>query len=277
VIALGAWPRREETFEAEWLYETPQWINFLASFIIILAAADVGRRLGRRIHRRDPEAGGSHVGTLQSALLGLLSLMIGFTFSLALSRFEARKAAVVDEANAIGTTVLRAKLLSEPIASETTGLLHRCVDLRIALSDDDATPMQRSDAIHASLQLQDELWRQGVALMARDPTANSSRLFLEALNEISDVHTRRLAADRNHVPEAAFLLLYAIATVALGFTGFAGGAMGKRSVGPNTVMALTIAMVIALVADLDRPRHGLITVGREPLIDLQTGLASTAK
>src|SRR5271169_2651509 len=87
---------------------------FLTSLVVMLATIEIGRLIGVRAAGR----GGDDVSTLEGAILGLLALMIGFTFAMALSRFEARREAVVNEANAIGTTALRARLLPAPHRAE---------------------------------------------------------------------------------------------------------------------------------------------------------------
>ena len=88
---------------------------FLVSIVFLVAASEAGRLLGVRAAGR----GGDDVSTLEAAILGLLALMIGFTFAMALTRFDARRDAVVNEANAIGTTALRARLLPAPHNVET--------------------------------------------------------------------------------------------------------------------------------------------------------------
>ena len=97
---------------------------FLISLVVVLAASEFGRWLGTRAGRRGEE----DISTLEGAVLGLLALMIGFTFAMALSRFEARREAILIEANSIGTTALRARLLPAPHNTESVKLLkdERC-------------------------------------------------------------------------------------------------------------------------------------------------------
>src|SRR6266850_3993533 len=101
------------------LYDYSLPTIFLVGLAVVLAASEIGHRFGVRAAAR----GGDDVSTLESAVLGLLALMIGFTFAMALSRFEARRDAVLNEANAIGTTALRARLLAEPYRTESLKLL----------------------------------------------------------------------------------------------------------------------------------------------------------
>src|SRR6516225_8603034 len=109
------------------VYNDSRTTLFLAGLLLIVAAIEIGRFVGIRVGKQ----GGDNVSTLEAAVLGLLALMIGFTFAMALSRFEARRDAVLNEANAIGTTALRARLLSEPHRTEVLKLLREYVQTRL--------------------------------------------------------------------------------------------------------------------------------------------------
>ena len=87
-----------------------------------------------------------------------------------------------------------------------------------------------------------------------------------------DFNEKRRIADRNHVPEIAFLLLFILSAVAIGFMGYGAGLAGTRQRVPNAVMAASVALVIMLIADLDRPRRGLITVDQQALTDVSNSL-----
>jgi hypothetical protein len=108
----------------------PLWLIFIASLFFILSASEVGHRYGLTAGVRSRE----NISTLEGAILGLLALMIGFTFAMALSRFEARREAVLIEANAIGTTALRARLLPAPHNSECLRLLREYVQIRLDIT-----------------------------------------------------------------------------------------------------------------------------------------------
>jgi len=109
---------------SEWLYNVSQWISLLVSAVVIFAAAQFGCRLGTKNPDRHREQVRSHITTIESSLLGLLALLIGFTFSLALSRYELRRDLVVQEANAIGVAMLRTQFLPERVNdNETAGLI----------------------------------------------------------------------------------------------------------------------------------------------------------
>jgi hypothetical protein len=258
--------------EPEGLYTANQWIVAACMLLVILAGSEVGRWLGGRVLARKPGTQGARIEAFENALLGLLSLMIGFTFSLALNRFEQRKAVVLSDANAIGTVALRARLLPEPHAAQAARLVREYTDARLALGAAPYASPERKRAIDTSLRLQDSLWREAVAATALDARSVPIGLFTDATNHLIDMHETRVTADRNHVPEAALLLLYGIATVAMGFAGYTSALAGTRNRVPVTIMALTIVTVITLVMDLDRPRRGFVTVSQQPMVDLRAGL-----
>jgi hypothetical protein len=241
-----------------------------ALIVLFLLAAEVGFRVGRRHGRRvgDMEP---HVGTIQGALLGLLALLLGFSFAMAQSRYDARRALVVDEANAIGAAYLRAQLLPKPEGPEVAEALRRYVDVRLESVGERVDEPGLREAIKESERLHDYLRARAVRAAQQDPRP-AMNLFITSLNEVIDLHTKRLSALRNHVPAIVFLLLYFVAAVAMAVTGYAAGLVGQRSVWPTTITAILIATVIAVVMDLDRPRRGLITVSQQSMMELRDSL-----
>ncbi len=241
-----------------------------AAIIIILigGAAAVGNWLGRRF--RKPGADGADIGTLTAAALGLLALLLAFSFSIALSRFDARRGLVLDEANAIGSTANFARMLPEPEQGTILGLLRDYAALRITLGDPSDATMQQD--IAGSLDLQTKLWREAVALSVAAPQSLPVASFAKELNELNNIHERRLTNLRYHVPRAVILMLIGVAIVAMGFTGYNSGVFGARRRAPDLIMSVTIALLILLVLDLDDPRQGLIQVPVQPLIDAAAGI-----
>jgi hypothetical protein len=263
--------------QSEWLYGTREWTIYVLSIVILLGCDEVGYRVGLRFHAREKSITLPLISALRASTLGLLSLLIGFTFSMALTRFEARKALVLEEANAIGTTSLRARLLPEPYATEARRLLRTYVDVRLSFERNSTDKEKLDPAIEESLNLHEQLWRQATAASALQPLSVPTGLFVQALNETIDLHEKRLSSLRSHVPEASFLLIYLIAFVGLGFTGYDCGLHETRHRLPNAVISVLIASVIITIVDFDRPLNGLITVSDQPLVDLQKSLASEPK
>jgi hypothetical protein len=237
---------------------------------VILTTSEIGHRLGARAGGR----GGDNVSTLESAVLGLLALMIGFTFAMALSRFEARRDAVLLEANAIGTTALRARLLPEPYRSDVLKMLREYVKLRLDITQRPASRSELIAVIDRSNAIQEALWQQAKAIAEKDKGIVPTGLFIQTLNEMIDNQGKRLAALSNRVPNIVLLALFGIAAVASAFAGYASGLEARRTRLPVFIMGMLVAAVILLILDLDRPSTGFIKVSQQPMIDAAASIAA---
>lgn len=243
---------------------------FPASLVLILGAGEVGNRLGERAARR----GAPGVATLEAAILGLLALMIGFTFSMALSRFEARRDGVVVEAAAIGTTALRARLLPAPHNRESVKLLRDYVQLRLELSRHPVSQQQLNAVIARSNALQEALWQQARAAAAKDAGMVPTGLFMQSLNEMIDDQEKRLAAFSNRLPLIIVIALYGVSIVAIGFAGYGSGIESKRTRLPVYLTGILVAAMVLLIQDIDRPGAGFIKVSQQPMANAAAAIAA---
>ncbi len=238
-----------------------------------LVAIEIGYRVGRKRKALANGDMGTHIGAIQSALLGLLALLLGFTFSLALQRHDSRSAAVVDEANAIGTAYLRAGLLPLSVRGDVQTLLESYLDGRVEESVIPLSNQAERQALLAQAgQDQAALWRYALQAAAEDPNPVTTGLFIDALNALIDAHGSRNAALDRHVPELIMLLLYGAFVITWGIVGFTSGAAGHR---PSLVAYITLVLtvvVVLIIVDLDRPRRGLIHIDHTSLTDLQAAL-----
>jgi hypothetical protein len=241
---------------------------FLVSIVVLVAATEVGRVLGIRAAGR----GGQDVSTLEAAVLGLLALMIGFTFAMALSRFDARRDAVVSEAYAIGTTALRARLLPAPHNVESIKLLQEYVRIRLDITQRNPSSDELNAMIARSNEIQEALWQQAKIVAAKDKGVVPTGLFIQTLNEMIDNQGKRLDAFRNRVPNIVLLALYGVAVIAGAFAGYANGLEARRVRLPIYLMMLLAAGVILLIQDLDRPRTGFVKIVQQPMIDVATSI-----
>jgi hypothetical protein len=245
---------------------------FLASLAIMLGASEIGRLIGVRATGR----GGDDVSTLEGAILGLLALMIGFTFAIALSRFEARREAVVNEANAIGTTALRARLLPAPHRADVLKLLRQYAQIRLDMTQRAVSATELDAGIARSNEIQEALWQHVTAIATNDNGMVPTGLFIQTLNEMIDNQGKRLAALRARVPSIVVIALYTMAIVASAFTGYASGLTARGLRVPVYVTGVVVAVVILLIQDLDRPNTGFIRVSQQPMIDAAASIAAYA-
>jgi hypothetical protein len=208
---------------------------------------------------------------LQAALLGVVGLILAFGLALAVGRYESRRAAVVEDANTIGTTYLRAQTLAEPVRTRSLDLLARYTDTSIRLSDTIPNSAAADDAVADGQELQRELWALAGQALDAAPTASAPRLYVESLNEMIDMQTVRVAALNNRVPGAVLALEVVGAAVALGLLAFYLAIVG-RGVVTVVLAAALVTMLLLVTFDLDRPTRGVIRVPDAPLTNLRASM-----
>jgi hypothetical protein len=206
-------------------------------------------------------------GVLQGALLGVVGLILAFGLSLALSRYEDRRAAIVSEANAIGTTYLRAETLHEPVRRRSLKLLTTYTASAIRLSEYPPGSATEATVTAAEDRLQRRLWALGARALDDGPTASAPRLYIQTLNEMIDAQGVRIAALNNQVPGTVLLLEIIGASLALGLLSAFLALVGRGLAGVLLASAL-VAFLLFVTSDLDRPTRGPIRVPDKVLTDL---------
>jgi len=250
-------------------YDADLLVLYPAIIVLMVGAVQVGTWIGRRYALR---ASGRHdTATLTGAALGLVALLLGFSFSLALSRYDTRRGLVIEEANAIGSTANFALMLPAEARRPILPLLRDYTSVRIGLGVPFSVAKLHRD-VARSIELQGELWQQAVALTVASPQSLPAYRFVGSLNEMNNIHERRISALRNHIPGEVAFVLIGLAMIGMGFTGFHAGMAGSRFSIPTLVMSFAVAVVIMLVVDLDRPARGLVRISVQPLIDAAQGI-----
>jgi len=252
------------------IYRQNEALILFVLFALLLLATELGYWVGRRHKKAGEDA--PQISTIQGSVLGLLALLLGFTFALSASRFEARKQLVVDEANAIGTVFLRAQFLPEPYDTKSQDLLRKYVSARLEFFSAGADENKLQKAVTGSEQINKALWAYAVAAADKASQPILVNLYVQALNEMIDLHTSRSAALQNRVPEVIILLVMSVAVLAMASLGYGLGYGTHRLRLVTALMSLVIALVIIVIIDLDRPRRGVITVNQNVLIETQQGL-----
>jgi cellobiose-specific phosphotransferase system component IIC len=254
---------------AGFLYGTNEIIIFCGFLVLMLAATEAGFRLGRRSAENTADKTKSIVSTVEAAILGVLGLLLGFTMSMAVSRFEARKQLVLNEANAIGTSCLRTELLPTAEGSEIASVLRQYIDVRVQYGSTGVDQRQLQSLRTQTARLQSEFWTRAVAYEQRDPNPVRVGLLLQSLNEAIDLESARRMAFQNHVPQSVIYVNGIMGILAAMLVGYAFGLNGRRQIFSMCMLTLAITLVLALVVDLDRPRAGFIRVSQQPMTDLQ--------
>jgi len=241
---------------------------WLIVFVAVFVANVIGEQLGRRHRASGLDA--AHMGTVQGGLLGLLGLLLAFSFATAAGRFADRQELTLQESNAIGTAYLRADLLPPPHADALRTALKSYVTARVAFYDAGSD----RDAVLATIaraeQLHQTIWSAGVAGVRETPAATT--VVIAALNDVIDLHASRVDALHRHLPAAVVLLLLLTAMLVAASIGFTTGVTGIRSVWGNLAFVVVVAGVLSLTLDLDFPRAGFVRVGQLPMLELQRSL-----
>lgn len=251
------------------LYGTNEILIYSIFFALMLVATKAGFHLGRKSEASTPDKTKSQISAVEAAILGVLGLLLGFTMSMAVSRFEARKQLVLEEANALGTSYLRTALLSAPEGPEIASLLRQYINVRVEYGTA-GNDVARIDSLLAeTVRLQNELWARAVAYAQKDSNPVRAGYLLQSLNQVIDLESARRMALQNHVPESVIYVNGMVGVLAAMLVGYTFGLSGRRQLFPICVLALAITLVLAVIIDLDRPGSGFIHVSQQPMIDLQ--------
>jgi hypothetical protein len=238
---------------------------------VLIAGSALGGLLVGRSRRTHHHGLKESSGVLQGVLLGFMGLVLAFALSLALGRYDSRRAAVVDDANSIGTTYLRAQTLAEPVRSQSLSLLVAYTDAELQLTLDEPGSAAAERTIAHGTSLQDQLWALAAQAVREQPTATAPRLYEESLNDMIDQQTVRTAGLTNRVPTEVLLLEIIGAALAMFLLGLHVGLLG-RGVVPLLLAAGLVTMLLFVTFDLDRPTRGLIKVPDTPLVALRASM-----
>ncbi len=239
-------------------------------FALIVLFNEVGFRIGRFVQNRTDDEMKSLTGGVQASVLGLLALLLGFTFSMSLQRFDARNHALIEEVNALGTLLLRVSLLPEQHRRDAAGLLREYVELRVEVGAIDLTRRaERSQYNRRTAALQGELWALAVRATLDDPRPVTTGAFVQALNATIDSQGKRNALLQMHVPEAVLLLLFVVFVASGAMLGYSSGLSGKRIVTPTMLVSFLISLIVFIIIDLDRPKRGVIQVDQGLMFELR--------
>ena len=248
----------------------PLWALFAATVAGILLCLTAGFRAGLVVRKRRAGEPDGPIGGVVGATLGLLAFMLAFTFGMTADRFGERKELLLEEVNALGTAMWRADLLPEPHRAECRRLLRDYVALRARPVID---PSKLALGLAETERLQVQLWAHAVALARADMDSDVGALFVEALNRIGELHNSRVTvAMQYRIPPLIWQVLVALTLLGMTAVGYQFGVVGRGSLPVHLILACSLALVVLLIADLDRGT-GLLKVSQQPMLDLQARFA----
>jgi hypothetical protein len=232
-----------------------------AVFFGILAALAIGRRIGKRAHARYGKAGLASAASLETAVFGLLGLLIAFTFSGALTRFDGRRDQVVNEANAIGTAYLRIDLLPPSAQPRLRETFRNYLDARIATYQKLPDLQAAQQELTRSQALQTDIWTQAVAATRLpESRVGTDVLVMPALNQMFDITTVRLAATQMHPPIIVFIMLVGLALASALLSGYQSASEENDNRVHQFGFATIVAFTVYVILDIEYPRLGWIRI-----------------
>tara|TARA_R110000764_G_C10988524_1_gene381045 strand:+ start:629 stop:1471 length:843 start_codon:yes stop_codon:yes gene_type:complete len=242
-------------------------------FFVIIICNEIGYRTGRFIQTRTDNEVKALTGSIQASILGLLALLLGFTFSMSMQRYDNRSIALIDEANAIGTAVLRVQLLPDEYQESATKLFQEYINLRVVIGKLDLTKLEERRVDNKKIAaLQSELWKLAILATNVDPRPVTTGAFVNALNDLIDSQGKRNALLQMHVPEVVLILLSIVFISSGGIMGYSAGLSGQRIFAPILLVSLLITLIVYIIIDLDRPKRGLIQIDQSIMIELLQSL-----
>jgi hypothetical protein len=251
-------------------FSLSSWQLALVLAGIMFGATLIGLVAGRLLSRH-ADALREPLGVVQGALLTLVGLVLAFGLAMAVSRYDSRRTAVVDDANTIGTAYLRAQTLAEPERSLSLPLYAKYTDASLRLSESVPGSSAAKRAIAAESVLQRRLWSLAGQALASQPTQSAPRLYVESLNEMIDQQTTRVSALNNRVPSEILAVEVIGAATALALMALYLAAL-SRGVVTMLLAAGLLTLLLFVTFDLDRPHRGLIKIPTAPLVALRASM-----
>ena len=240
---------------------------------VVLISIGIGFKLGERTRRNQENSKKTSLGSIIGAMLALLAFILALTYSMVSSRYAARKELVLDEANAIGTTILRTDFLETSIGSESRKLLKEYVSIKAQY---DTNFENLPTLLEDSLTIQEQLWSLAVKSKQSENPALLA-LYIDSLNEVIDIHALRYAQGIQYrLPGGIWFLLYFVSVLAMMAVGYEFGLNDSGNLLGALLLALMFSAVVLLISDLDKAAQSiLVKVSQEPIIELDKSLKSS--
>lgn len=245
----------------------PLWAIFGSTVILMALSLEIGFRFGTWTRKHAQHEKESPVGAVVGATLGLLGFMLAITFGIAVSRFEMRTESYLNEIDVISTTYLRAEFLPEEARKQVRQNLREYIEVRIRAveSGDIQSGITRSEAIHQIM------WASAAAALQANETSLSISLFVQSLNELIDIHTRRIITGLwLRIPSTIWFVLYTIAFLGMGEIGYQTALAGSSRTPVSIALIIAFASILWLITDLDRPHEGMLRINQRAMKDLQS-------
>ncbi len=245
----------------------PLWAVYPLTVVLMLAAVEAGYHYGKARRRAVAEGSDEGLGAISGATLAILAFLLAFVIGFGMNLNGDRRALVIDEANAIRSTYLRAGYLVDPYRTDTRDLLSQYLDQRVAATQ----PGKVEQAKLRSEQIQGQLWAVAEKYVLDVDKSDTVSAYVDSLDQVIALHNERVVKGlQARMPPPIVWAMYAISLIAMFLAGMQSGYAPHRSIAALVLMVLVFSAVLYLVLDMDRSQEGLIRISQQPLIDLQS-------
>ena len=251
------------------IYDWPIGTLVCGILLLSIVATEIGFRYGRRARKQQSDRDFAMTTGIKASIIGLVALLLGFSFSITSSRYSERVRLIINEANAIGTCFDRAGLLADPAKNQIRTALRRYTALRLVHYNNRPTSaefVRTGKEMDAALR---ELWAGAAQAVSVDAQLANTSQIVAGANEVMDLSTVREWAMLNRLPPAVIILLGLCVVISGGMVGHSSAEAGERHPGLWIALNILIMMVVFVILDFDRPRRGLIRISQSPLVKVQ--------
>jgi hypothetical protein len=263
----------------EFFDNIPLPIFLFLAVLAMISMMELGYRGAMHKRKKPNKAQMAQVRAIMGASLGLLAFMLAFSFATAQQHFEARTNAYLLEITAIDAAFRGASLLEENRAVEAKALLRQFVQLRRDTSDaEDRDELEEViELIRDAEKLHDKLWLVADSSMQSPGDSVDDSIFTRAILEMVRANDERVQHTMfNRISPVIWLTLMAMCLLSMVVMGYQAGLTGKRSILATWILAITFAVVLALVTDLDRPQNRLFKMNQSVMNELQNRINQEA-
>ena len=242
------------------IHQTDAWLISLVLLILMLLASWLGSKAGLKRKNLLQNKGIKSVSSGFGSLSSLLFFLLAFTFGMSVTRYDSRRQVVIDEANDIGTALLRSDLYPTAERLLFRNDFKKYIEARIDYYEagSDIKKIITADSLSQSISAR--LWERSSRLSFDNSNTNATRLMIPALNDMIDITTTRMAGEKSKVPESIIWMLFALACISSFFSGYSASMKGSIDWLVEFGFCLLISITIFFTFDLDRPRRGFITM-----------------
>lgn len=248
--------------------QTEAWVIALLLFILMLLSSYIGKLIGNYIQKK---TNSEEKPPETSALIALLFFLLAFTFGMSGERYDSRRKVVVEEANSIGTAILRSDMYPDSIRALFRKDFKDYVETRISYYEVGANANGILKADSLSQIISAKLWKRATELSKNPDNLAATQQMIPALNDMIDVTTTRLSGEKAKVPQSILIMLFFLAMIIAFYGGYSEGRKGKVDWLVQTGFCVLVSLVVLFTLDLDRPRRGFVNldIPNQTMIDLR--------